>query len=188
MNRTATMSTTCMLAGVLLSAGCATTPGVRAAHPSNTTGGSMTPTLTGEERLTFEQTHLPPIGKALVAEFGVDPDKWTTSANDGREGSCGLSTTGSIWPRSWAYDVHFRLPAKDALSRVDQVLQRLPTKGWALNPVPNQRDADGIEQDVFKDGYAATIGATSEGFAGVTIRSSCYAEDGSVAFRHEPGQ
>jgi hypothetical protein len=61
-------------------------------------------------------------------------------------------------------------------------------EGRQLPPPPRRRDAEVIAQDVFKDGYLVSVGATRQGRITLTGLSSCYAEDETLSFRMEAGR
>jgi hypothetical protein len=183
MNRTAARSLACALAGVLLLGGCA----AGADSTSHQKGTAVTSTLSLEQQMARERATLLPMVQAVAARFGANPHQGNGKRYDGREMACGVSNTGQTSPRQWTYDLLLDVPARDALAKAEQVLVALEGDGWTRNP-PRRRDAEVIAQDVFKDGYLVSVGATRQGLVTLTGRSACYAEDGTLSFRMEAGQ
>jgi hypothetical protein len=183
MNRTAARPLACALVGVLLLGGCA----AAADSTSQQKGTTMTPTLSREQQMARERATLLPMVQAVAARFGADPHQWNEKGYDGLEMPCGMSDTGQPSPRQWTYDVQLNVPARGALARAEQVLADLKADGWTPNP-PRQRNTEVVDLDVFKGGYALSVGATRQGLVKLTGSSPCYAEDGSVSFRMEAGQ
>jgi hypothetical protein len=147
----------------------------------------MTPTLSLAQQMARERAALLPMVRAVAARFGADPHQWDEKGYDGREMACSVSNTGQTPPRQWTYDLMLDVPARDAMAKSEQVLVALEADGWRRNP-PRRRDAEVIAQDVFKDGYLLSVGATRQGRITLTGRSACYAEDGTLSSRMEAGR